>query len=387
MKSNGRTGTGVLVVVCATLFLAARPTTAGEARKAAKAAGPVAVPAGVSVDRKEGEVNLTREQIEAIRLGQEFLARCQRPDGSMPGNKGNTTAIVACCVLAWMVNGNLPGEGPFGRNVSLGVSYLIKHAQPSGFIYKGHVGGKEAMYHHGLATIALAEAWGYSREEKIQEVLKKAIELIVRCQSDKGGWRYNPTPKAGADMSVTVMQLLALRAARDAGIAVPKRTIERAVRFIESCRERPKEKGGLGGFGYTRPGKKPGTTAMGVMSLILCGDYKAERLKDGLDNLRSIISKSKAEKKDPLAAIGGYPYYRHYYAAQAMYQAGSQGGEFKKYWLEWYPWIAAKLVSDQRKTGNGRGMFRVNPPWGQTANAFSLLILGVPYRYLPIYQR
>jgi hypothetical protein len=344
--------------------------------------------AGIA-DQKEGEIHLTREQIEAIRLGQEFLARIQQPDGSIKGAKGDSSAIVGLSVLAWMVNGNFPGEGPFGKNVSLGVSYLVKLGQPSGLIYKGNVGGKEAMYHHGIAAIALAEAWGHSQDGKVQEVLKRAIDLIVRCQSKEGGWRYNPDPQGGADLSVTVMQLLALRAAREAGIAVPKKTIENAVRYVESCRQ-PKGADGFGGFGYQKPGRGPGTTAMGVMSLMLCGNYDPSRLKEPVVFLDSLRLKKDKDGKDmdPLAAMEGYPYYRHYYAAQAMYQVGSQGPEFKKYWLEWYPWIAKKLLTEQDKAGSGRGTFRINPgEQGETPTSFCLLILGVPYRYLPIYQR
>lgn len=61
--------------------------------------------------------------------------------------------------------------------------------------------------------------------------LSSAVELIVRTQNSAGGWRYNPAPE-DADLSVTVCQMMALRAARNAGIGVAKETIDRAVDYV-----------------------------------------------------------------------------------------------------------------------------------------------------------
>ena len=46
----------------------------------------------------------------------------------------------------------------------------------------------------------------------LRDALERAVALIVSSQNDQGGWRYEPRP-ADADISVTVMQLVALRAA------------------------------------------------------------------------------------------------------------------------------------------------------------------------------
>ncbi|MCK6474282.1 MAG: terpene cyclase/mutase family protein [Planctomycetes bacterium] len=335
------------------------------------------MPGSEKKGENESEVELTREGKTAIQLGQQWLASQQRSNGSFSGDLGTDPGIVATAILAWMVNGNLPGEGRYGKNIARSIDYILSQAQPSGLLYKGKTSG--VMYQHGLATIALAEAWGHTRDKRIYDKLKKAVDLLVRCQADNGGWRYDPRPSGGADLSVTVMQLLALRASKDAGMPVPKETIERAIKYVESCRT-PKDNDGHSGFAYTPGnGKKWSTTAAGLMSLMLAGEYKATRLKDGLDFLIS----EREKKHDTQWFL-----YGHYYAAQAMYQAGAQGGRFKAYWLKWYPDISNELIEGQIKTGRDRGYFRVkSDPGGIWRTTMSIVILGIPYRYLPIYQR
>lgn len=338
----------------------------------------VALALGVSARARAantGEVELTREGKVSIQLSQQWLASQQRADGSFSQGRGQGAGIVASGVLAWMVNGNLPGEGPFGKQVAKGIDYILSCAQPSGLLFKGQDG--QVMYQHGLATLCLAEVWGQTQDKRIYDKLKKAVDLLIRTQNDKGGWRYMPKIMDD-DLSVTVMQLLALRAAKDAGIAVPKETIERAIRYVESCRS-PKDNEGLAGFSYTpHGGKSWSTTAAGVMSLMLCGNYKANNLKDGLDYLM----KTRERKQDTQWFV-----YGHYYAAQAMYQAGSQGEKFKAYWMKWYPDLSKTIISKQSKAGPQRGQFQADTGYGVWSTGMCTLILGIPYRYLPIYQR
>jgi len=323
-----------------------------------------------------GEVELTREGKASIQMALQYLAVRQRADGSFSGNMGQATGIVAAGLLAWMAAGNLPGEGQYGKQVAKGIDFLLNSSQPSGLLFKGRE-DSHVMYHHGLATMCLAEAWGQTRDKRIHDKLKNAIELIVRTQNEKGGWRYQPRVMDD-DMSVTVMQLLALRAAKDAGIAVPKETIDRAVSYVESCRSE-KDNEGLSGFSYQpHGGKKWSTTAAGVMSLMLCGNYKAKDVKDGLDYL--VKAREKKEDKEWFV-------YGHYYGAQAMYQAGSQGEKFRQYWQKWYPDISQAIIKQQKTSGPERGGYKLDEGYGCWSTGMCVLILGIPYRYLPIYQR
>jgi hypothetical protein len=340
--------------------------------------GAPLVSAHAAVTANAGEVEMSREVLASIQLAQQYLASRQRADGSFTAHLGEGSGIIGAAVLAWTVSGSLPGEGPFGPQVARGVDCILSSSQPSGLLFRGQH-DRHVMYHHGLATLALAEVWGQTQDKRLCDRLKRAAELIVRCQNEAGGWRYQPKIERDADLSVTVIQLLALRAARDAGIAVPRETIERALRYVESCGCQEGNAGVFNGFAYQPgQGRKWSTTGAGVMSLMLCGQYKVERFKPALDFL--LTTREQGADNQWFA-------YGNYYATQAMYQAGGQGESYRGYWLKWYPSIAKSLLARQARTGPERGRFDCDQEYGVWGTAMCVLILGLPYRYLPVYQR
>lgn len=325
-----------------------------------------------------GEVELSRQVQAAIHLAQHHLASQQRPDGSFAGNQGEGTGVVSAGVLAWMVNGNLPGMGSYGRQVARGIDYLLDSAQPSGLILRG-AQDQQAMYHHGLAVLCLAESYGQTQDKRVYERLRKAVDLITRCQNDAGGWRYQPRQDARGDLSVTVMQLNALRAARDAGIAVPSENIQRALEYVDSCAVKGPD-GETRSFTYQPRGDaRWSTTASGVMSLMLCGQYRIDRVKPALDEL--LKTRAKGEDRREWFVYGSY------YAAQALYQAAGQSDAFKEPWITWYGSVSKVLLNEQISSGNEKGRFKFDGQYGTWSTSMCVLILGLPYRYLPIYQR
>ena len=125
-----------------------------------------------------------------------------------------------------MATGSTPGRGPFGRQVNRCVRYLLENAKDDGYITAQTTGVHGRMYGHGFATLFLAEVYGMTLDVMVREKLAKAVQLIVTSQNDEGGWRYEPTSE-DADLSVTICQVMALRAARNAGIYVPKAVVDR----------------------------------------------------------------------------------------------------------------------------------------------------------------
>ena len=81
-------------------------------------------------------------------------------------------------------------------------------------------------------ALFLAEVYGSSldreKNDVVREKLVRAVQFILHAQNEQGGWRYNPVPY-DADVSVTICQIMGLRAARNAGIEVSKQTIDRVV--------------------------------------------------------------------------------------------------------------------------------------------------------------
>ena len=128
-----------------------------------------------------------------------------------------------------MSAGNLPGRGKYGENVNKCVKFVLDNCQESGLITADPAHG--IMYCHGFATLFLSEAYGMTGDPAIKEKLQNAVRLIERTQNREGGWRYTPAPM-DADISITICQIMALRAARDAGIKVNNLTIDSAIKYV-----------------------------------------------------------------------------------------------------------------------------------------------------------
>ena len=297
----------------------------------------------------------------------EWLAAHQNKDGSWSdGGYQHNTAVTAFALLAFMSQGHLPGQGQYGPEVARGCRFLLAAARPrDGYLIGAHGGGNMGMYCHAMSTLALAELWGMTADLKIKPTLRKALDLIVRCQNHEGGWRYQPNAYSDADISVTIMQVMALRAAKNSGLHVPDDTLKRAIAYIKSCHHP-----WSGGFVYQPHSGSPGfaRTAAGMCVLQLSGEYDAEQIPKAVDYLKDNFHSRQ------------YFWYGHYYAAHAMHQVGG------KPWRDWYERLVSKLLPWQQADGSWSGDRgeRVGPVY-QTAIA--VLALSVPMNYLPIYQR
>jgi squalene cyclase len=291
-----------------------------------------------------------------------LASRQNKDDGSWSdGSYQHNTAITSFALLAFMSQGHLPNQGQFGGEVTRGMRFLMGSQRDDGYLV-GARGGN--MYCHGMATLALCELWGSTGDDTIKPVLDKAVKLIVGCQNDEGGWRYEPR-KTGADISVTIMQVMALRAAKNAGFKVPDQTMKDAIAYVERCYN-----DGSGGFSYQAGGGAPGfaRTAAGCCVLHLAGNYNAKQLGPAVEYLKRNFDSPK------------HFCYGHYYAAHAMHQRDPAE------WKEWYERITNYLLPLQSADGSWSGLDRggVGPVY-QTSIA--VIVLSVPTHYLAIFQR
>jgi hypothetical protein len=306
----------------------------------------------------------------AIDRALEYLARQQRPDGAFDGNN----APNALALLAFMGRGHVPGRGPYRDVLEKAKDFIIRSQDENGVYVPERRAGSGPMYQQGLATLAMAEMYGMDPDPKLEASLRAAVNLIIHSQAESGGWRYHPRP-IDADVSVTVMQIVALRAANNAEIPVPQTTIDKAVAYVKSCAHPD------GGFGYQKPEQRGPTTAAGVVSLQLLGHYDDPDVRKALEFLASIpVEWRRGDKVS-------YFYYFHYYAIQANYQAGG------KYWSEWHPKIRELLLNMQNPDGswdvpkNTSERSNVVGPNKVYWTAMACLVLEVYMHYLPAYQR
>ena len=159
---------------------------------------------------------------------------------------------------------------------------------------------------------------------------------------------------------------MALRAANNAGIKVSKTTIARAIKYTKQSANPD------GGFRYmlSSGGSSFALTGAGVTTLYGAGEYDCKEAKNGLEYLKKYFEQNRGQ------GHYGHYFYGHYYAAQAMYQAGG------KYWDFWYPRIRDELLRTQLPDGSWQS--EVGNVFGA---AMAALVLQVPYNYLPIFQR
>jgi hypothetical protein len=307
----------------------------------------------------------------AVSQGISYLATTQEPDGSWSsGRYGKNVAITALACLAMMSDGHIPGRGELGDVVDRGVEFILNSSADSGLITSEANNGP--MYGHGFATLFLGEVYGMTpggdnaRANRIHEALVKAVRLIEQTQNDEGGWRYNPVPY-DADVSVTICQIMALRSARNAGIDVNAQVIDRAVEYVRMCQNAD------GGFKYQLGSGNSAwpRTAAGVAALFYAGIYEDDAIDNGLEYLTKNALPGRA------SATRSHYFYGQYYAVQAMYLAGDE------HWALWWPAIRSELIAAQTDDGSWDDR-SVGKPYG---TAMSLIVLQMPKRYLPIFQK
>ena len=334
--------------------------------------GPVARPRQV----------LRQEITSAIRLGvsrgfQKLISN-QTPSGEF--DSSYPVAVNSLVGLAFLAGGYSLRTGPedYTRALQRGTRALLSHQGSTGYFDDS----RSNMYGHGFATLYLAELYGTFGHEAlpVRECLERALRVIEGSQGPDGGWDYDPAPKfrvgpgrrsfGASDTSITVCQTMALRAARNLGIRIDNAVVDRARKYVYRAQNAD------GGFRYRQvqltyinEGSAFPRSAAGVCILYSLGDYNSQAIKKGFDYLRR-------NYRFPWSNL--FPFYAHYYCAQAMFQAGGE------YWNEYFPWISKALLDEQRSDGGWRAGFQEN---SMQATAMALIVLQLPYRFLPIHER
>jgi len=303
-----------------------------------------------------GSPDLAITQVESIYVkGLNYLAKSQTEEGWWSdGPYGRQTGVVGLAIVSILAHGDDPNTGPYHENIHRGIDFILQRMlQDNGYIGR-------SMYNHGFATLALAEAYGAVDRSDLGPALEKAVRLILNVQqrNPKGAWRYSPESK-DADTTVTGAQLVALFAARNAGLAVPEEAFDKGIEFLLSCQT---EKGG---FGYTSA-KSPNAprTAIGCLILALAKKKQSPQFKSAFAYLQIAPQQR------------NYLNYFRYYASQTFFHASESS------WQRWNASNIRELKETQNEDGSWTGQF------GNTfATSACLLSLALNYRFLPIYER
>ena len=287
--------------------------------------------------------------------GLQFLLKSQNPSGNWPDSPhGSEPAVVGLSVVAMLAHGDDPNFGPWSTGIHKGLGYILTNMN----VKTGYIGS--SMYNHGFATLALAEAYGAVDDPRLGPALVQAVRLILGSQERNPvhAWRYSPESQ-DADTTVSGAAMVALLAARNAGIAVPEKAIQDGLAFYRKM-QTPE-----GGIGYTAPnGPNATRTAIACVVFALAKEKDSPAFKSAFQFLKSSPPESQ------------YPQYFLYYGSQAWFHGSPDG------WQNWNRENIQSLRQSQNPDGNWDGQF--GPTFGTAA---SLLSLALNYRYLPIYER
>lgn len=321
---------------------------------------------GVAATWSSSNLLAEEETQAAIDRGLRWLVKRQNADGSLKSSTYNrNTAVISLIGIAYLASGSTPGRGPYGEAINRCVDFVLQSSDEKGMLSVKESTSHGPMYDHGFATLFLAETYGMSPEPELRLKLSRAVELIVQSQHREGGWRYEPRP-VEADVSVTVCQIMALRAAKNAGIAIPKETVERCTNYVKRCQNAD------GGFMYRStggPSRYP-RSAAGIVALFSAGIYEGNEVKRGLDYIEANSPPDDETERD------SYALYGHYYAAQAMWHVGGQR------WQKWFTKTQKSLLAQQAKDGSWPDL--VSYEYG---TAMACIVLQTPNGLVPIFQR
>ena len=344
--------------------------------------------AGRSLEGRERETRLrggSARTEAAVVAALEWLVAVQEADGRWSGRRhaagrggfiegqvrGTTgiqadTGLTGLALLALLAHGETQHEGAYAEAVSRGLRFLQSNQRPSGDL-GGEADIHARMYCHGMAMLALAEAYAMTNDPAVLQSLRSAIAYSIRCQDPHtGGWRYRPGEPG--DTSQLGWQVMALTSASRAGVRDGDRCLAGARRFLDSV-----SSGSAGGLAAYRPGGAP-TRSMTAEALVCrwcLGEVKT-----------SVQDEASHFLMQQPPGTGGDNLYYWYYASLALCQLEDAQ------WGAWNRQLQRELLSKQRRDGTLAGSWDPRTRWGPCGGrvyttAIGALCLEVYYRYAP----
>jgi hypothetical protein len=345
----------------------------------------------------------SRESEQAVERALDWLARHQDTDGRWDGAtakyddgtavKGDDDFTVHCppgetcfgeCIyweadsaltglalLSYLGAGYTQTDGKYAETVGKGLDFLLSTQKPDGDL-RGR-SRAVGMYCHAMATIALCEAYAMTGDERLRPAVERAVAFLVKSRARDGlAWRYSPGAAVG-DTSILGWVVMALKSAKEVGIAVPSTAQSGTLGWLANV-----SSGESRGLARYQP--QDNVTPTMTAEAWVCRQF----LGTGGPGAASTEAAEYLLIHGP--SSDQYNLYYWYYGTLAMYQHGGDA------WYRWNGQVRDEIVRRQRVLGHPAGSWDPDDsPYGAKGGriyctALATLSLEVYYRYLRLYD-
>ncbi|HEV3142460.1 MAG TPA: protein kinase [Gemmataceae bacterium] len=326
------------------------------------------------------------EYRQAIANGLDYLAKQQKSDGHWEAVGGQySVSMTALAGMAMLMEGSTEDDGKYSASIRKAVDWLMNCSQPNGLLNNPNNSSdsNRYMFGHGYAMLFLATVYTQERDgerrRKLEKILTKAVEFTGEAQVSGGGWGYLAAKegKNFDESATTITQLQALRAARNAGIVVPRKLID--ADYLRKCTTQN------GAIVYSISNRDGGDRPALAAAALAAGEYDSDLARKWIKFCQQNIPLTMEKRL-------GHDEYMHYYFAEAIYILGDKG--YEKLFpeskpeerLTWSKYRAAMfdyLLSRQ----NADGSWNIGPLGAVYSTACCLTILQLDNAAVPAYQR
>ena len=306
---------------------------------------------------------------------------CGDPGGGHHGERmpcGFDGVVTALAVMAWAADGSTPVSGPHADAVARGVGACRR-------VVHGGTRGFDGIWNLCFCVQALADVACAARDPALLDDVEAGVASLLGQQRADGGWSY---VYSIGDVPTTGCVLMALGQAAQAGVAVDRGPIERALAFLEARVDtktaRSEYHDGAERKGYTPTTANAAATLAARAALGVLGDTPG--LKRRIAGATGKKPKWKLEFKEVKtrdgrtvkAQVGNLYPWAWYLASCALQRRSASSG--------WLKGLASALRAGQVKEGHAKGSWDPLGPYSLSGGrafttALGALMLQEGHRY------
>jgi len=312
----------------------------------------------------------TRESEAAVDRALAWLAKNQETNGcwstTQGAQRGHDVAATSAALLAYFGRGERHDKpGKYQATVARGLKWLVAEQNRLTGDFRGRRPASNGMYDQALATLAVVEAYGLSKDQDLLDAAQSAVFFAADAQNDEdGGWRYQP--KQAGDLSVSGWVIMALKNAEMSGITVPQKTYDGVRKFLRAVSS--ENNGGRYSYQPTSGNQTPAMQASGFFCSQLMG---------------LSANTPKAFEASGFMRATGVKVEDVYYAYYGTLAANQNQGPL---WKEWRGKLQESFLAAQEQDGGWSARGQHGNEMGRViTTALVTLSLQAHYRYVPLY--